>query len=182
MKGQKSNSTRRWSQLLRRRSSVSGVTLVEVLGVLAIVGILMAIVAPGWVAYAEGRSLSAAQDAVLQNLRLTQSEAKRTRRIWQMSARSTSQGVELAVHPASASVHLADWQPLDPTVRLDTDETTVQRDRTQGIYQVQFNATGRVNGSLGKITLTTGQGQKRRCVVISTLLGVIRKAADEACL
>jgi hypothetical protein len=44
---------------------------------------------------------------------------------------------------------------------------------------MQFNHYGEVNGQLGRITLSTiDQADTKRCVMISTLLGAMRKGED----
>jgi hypothetical protein len=68
------------------------------------------------------------------------------------------------------------WNSLDPNVQLDP-ETTLRRVR--GVWRVEFNHLGRVNGQLGRITLSgKSGGRAKRCVVVSTLLGTLRKASN----
>lgn len=63
-----------------RRSPTAGFTLLEMLVVIVIAGVLFSIMAPGWVQFMNTRRVNGARDQILQALRVTQTEASRTRR------------------------------------------------------------------------------------------------------
>lgn len=154
-----------------------GFTLPEAIAVVAIVGALMAIAAPGWLAFQNAQELSAAQDRVFQSMRQTQVEAIENSATWQTSVRDLNGLVQIAVHPSTALTTGLVWQSLDPDIRIDTRETTLAT--SGGVYRVQFNHKGQVNGQLGRITLSINNGSRtRRCVVVSTLLGSLRKSSN----
>jgi len=158
--------------------AMDGFTLLELLIIVAIVGILASLIAPGWSSLMQTQRLNAAQDMVYQAMRQAQGNATRHHLTWQASFRDTNGMVEWAIHPASDSPTSALWRSLDETIRLD-DETTLQS-VSGGIRRVQFNHEGRVNGQLGRLTLSGKMGGKtKRCVIVSTLLGVIRTATDK---
>ncbi|MFM7424661.1 MAG: prepilin-type cleavage/methylation domain-containing protein, partial [Elainella sp.] len=59
-------------------------------------------------------------------------------------------------------------------------ETTLNQ--TNGVYQLVFDHRGHVLPPLGRINLGGRQlDRNRRCIVVSTFLGVLRKAADQDC-
>ncbi|HEY9626550.1 MAG TPA: prepilin-type N-terminal cleavage/methylation domain-containing protein [Coleofasciculaceae cyanobacterium] len=157
--------------------SSSGFTIVELLTVVTIAGVLAAIAAPSWLSFHRDRVLSTSQDEIFQAIRQTQAEAQRSHANWQVSFRESGSAVEWAMHPMTEQPRL--WQPLLKEIRLDTTQTTFARDGN--LYRLQFSNRGRVNGQLGRITLKTSDGSLRRCVFASTLLGTLRKAANQDC-
>ena len=158
-----------------KRSPNDGFSLLELLTALAVLGILAAIAAPGWVAFRNNLELSTSQDRAFQVMRQAQSQAKQRRVRWQASFREVNDRVETAIHPIT--VVPTQWEPLSDGIKIDGDRSTLfERD---GVYRVQFDHNGRVNGRLGRLTLMRDDESRiRRCVVVSTLLGVIRKDVE----
>ncbi len=163
------------------RRSTLGFTLIETLVVIVIAGILASILAPGWLGLQTTANLNAAQDAVLQAMRQTQVQAINQRQHWQVGFREVNDQVEWASFaPSFAPSFVPVWQPLHPDVRIARDTTTL-RQNAQG-YFVEFNDKGNVTPPFGRLNLASSRGDRnRRCVVVSTLLGVLRKAADSDC-
>ncbi|MGF1515240.1 MAG: prepilin-type cleavage/methylation domain-containing protein, partial [Elainellaceae cyanobacterium] len=97
---------------------------------------------------------------------------------WQVSLRAENGAIEWASHAAEISPHQAAWQLLQPSQsRLHIDSASTFR-QANGIYQLQFDHQGHVSDRLGRLTLKGPQPRMRRCVVVSTLLGALRKGRE----
>ena len=166
-----------------------GYTLVEMLVVIAVIGILAAIAAPNWLALLSRLRLNAAQAEALSAMRGAQARAIREKRVWETSFRITDERVQWSVHPID-NLPEANWIWKDlidedaDNIEIDLSNTTLRR--RNGAYRIQFQYKGRVNGQLGRITfITRGQDNSanatKRCVWVSTLLGVLRTDGDRGC-
>lgn len=164
---------------LRRNLGSSGFSHLELMIVVFIMGLMMAVLAPTWLGLADGQSLNHAQDGVFQTMRSAQQQAIVDRVVMQASFRETNHQIEAAVHPANALVNQIPWQPLSANAEIDIPNTTLYQ--SSGIYRIQFNEKGGINSQLGRLTLKRGNRSLKRCVVSSTLLGVIRKATNQDC-
>jgi prepilin-type N-terminal cleavage/methylation domain-containing protein len=166
----------RWVKQAKHRQA--GITLTEVLVVIVIAGILATIAAPGWLGFQANNALSVAQDEVFQSIRQAQMQAVNTQQSWQAKFRDVQQ-LEWAVGASASGA--ANWQPMQAKVRIAPNETTLKRD-ADGAYFVEFNYKGNVTPPFGRISLASRRGgDQRRCVFVSTLLGVLRKASGAAC-
>lgn len=165
------------ARLGRTAGSASGFTLIETLVVVVVAGVLASILAPGWLGFQTVANLNAAQDSVLQAMRQAQVQALNQRQIWRVGFREAGAQVEWA---SFAPNTVPIWQPLHPGVRIAQDTTTLKQNA--GVYFVEFNDKGNVTPPFGKLNLASHRGDKnRRCVVVSTLLGVLRKEANSGC-
>lgn len=156
-----------------------GITLTEVLVVILIAGILATIAAPGWLGFQANNALSVAQDEVFQSIRQAQVQAVNTQQSWQARFRETEQQLEWSVGASASGA--ANWQPMQAKVRIAPNETTLKHN-ADGAYFVEFNYKGNVTPPFGRISLASRRGgDQRRCIFVSTLLGVLRKASGAAC-
>lgn len=156
----------------------AGFTLLEMAVVLAVIGTLMALVAPVWLTIADQRRLTSSQDRVVQAIRLAQTRAEQLRGAWQTSLREVNGTVQVATHPVNAASNLIGWEKLADGIELDVAETTLPQ--TNGVYRVQFSHTGRVNGQLGRFTVKGKRtSQLKQCVIVSTLLGTVRRGQNQ---
>ncbi|EDX77004.1 Prokaryotic N-terminal methylation motif domain protein [Coleofasciculus chthonoplastes PCC 7420] len=158
-------------------SATAGFTLLELIVVVFIIGILSAIAAPAWLHFTNIQRLNTAQYEVYQAMQAAKRNAKLKKGDWQASFREQDQIVQWAVHPETVTPATVNWQSLDPNIRLDDNETTLQS--SGGIYKVEFDFKGNTPPPFGRLTLTTKQGgNAKRCVFVSTLLGTLRMAED----
>lgn len=77
----------------------SGFTLIEVLVVIAMVGILSAIAAPSWLTFVARQRLNKANDSVLAALQEAQGQAKKTKRSYSVSVKLNNNIPQISVHP-----------------------------------------------------------------------------------
>jgi prepilin-type N-terminal cleavage/methylation domain-containing protein len=157
----------------------AGFTLLEMLVALALVVILAAIVAPGWLGLHTANLLNSAQDGAFQAIRQTQIRAISTKQTWQTGFRESGSQVEWAMFTVGGG-STAIWQPLTSGVQIAHSETTLSQENN--IYIVEFNHKGYVTPPYGRVSFASSRGDKqRRCVFVSTLMGVLRKASNQEC-
>ena len=183
----------------------AGFTVVEMLVVIAIIGILAAIATPSWLAVLKRQRVNAAQAEAFTALREAQASAKREKRIWQACFRDDGTRVTWSVQPATevtdncstAAVWNSMAQEDSNIIAIDAANTNLN---TSGAntYGVKFQYKGllvedppqlQANGAAVKITfgVRTAQNQRgvedasRRCVFVQTLLGAMRAGSNDEC-
>ncbi|MGF1535536.1 MAG: GspH/FimT family pseudopilin [Elainellaceae cyanobacterium] len=157
-----------------------GFSLIELAITLAIASLLLLIAAPTWIGFVQRQQLIRAQDHLYRLIQQTQQTAIAQRSPWQVSFRVSESTVEWASHSDQFLPQQAMWQPLQPAeARLKIDPESTLR-QTAGIYQLRFDPQGNVSDRLGRLTLKGPQPHLRRCVVVSTLLGTLRKGREQS--
>jgi prepilin-type N-terminal cleavage/methylation domain-containing protein len=156
--------------LLQRRSRLHpGFTLAELLAAMACLGILTAIAAPSFLAFRQDQELSQAQSKVHHILRQGRDRAVKNNLPTQVSFRKQDDRLQWSIHPVGTEP--MQWETLGYKVGIDA-ETTLRL--KNGNYVIQFNHYGEVNGQLGRITLGMKPTGRKRCVMVSSLLGAMR--------
>ena len=141
--------------------SNQGFTLLEVLIVVAIIGILSTISAPSWITFLNRQSLNKSTDQIYQAMQKAKSNARRDKTTWQVSFRqNTLQGKEvtqLSLHPADDEDFMPQyikenddlWSNLDSNIIIDQSknnkgkyETSITNQTPTGPWRVQFNYQG----------------------------------------
>ncbi len=182
-----------------------GFTFTEMVSVIAIIGILITIIAPTWLGFIGRQQLRTSTNKIYWAMQNARSKARAERTSWQATFRinKDSNQIQYAVHSADimpANLSESAWQYLADGVHFDLDQTTllkvnpetnnVKKSET-GYYRAIFNYKGcpvywatdectqtSLNAK-GRITLSHQfLGERRQCVIISTLIGVLRTAED----
>ncbi|MGK7919266.1 MAG: Tfp pilus assembly protein FimT/FimU [Trichodesmium sp.] len=156
-----------------------GYSLTELTIVVLIIGILAAIIAPGWLGFINIQRLRTSNDRIYQAMKTARSNAIRDKITWQASFRQQDEIAQWAVHPESLNAQNANWQNLESSVKID-NETTMLQDSSTEIWRIKFNYKGHPN-SVRRITVSPHSGgTAKRCVFVSTLLGAMRTSKNQA--
>lgn len=161
-------------------ASTAGFSILEMIVIVIIVGILASIAAPGWLTLMNRQRLISARDEVLQAVRTTQTEAKRTRRPELLTFDPSSpipkvQGIELG------SGNLKD----------DMVDMAIEDSAGTAVADITFDQNGAISEINGnpdvknwpiKIVLSTSFANgPKRCIFVDSLLVSTRLQADTDC-
>lgn len=162
-----------------RHHSTSGMTILEAIVVVAILGILSAIAAPSWVAFANRQRANRATDQVLQAIRTTQSDAKRTRRTRTVEFNPNADVPEISASGVTSALGEGDLKP--GTVAL-----LVKDGGDNDLTEMSFESSGGLGAVNLPVTITVAvpanvDNPAKRCVIVRSLLGATQKGTGAEC-
>jgi prepilin-type N-terminal cleavage/methylation domain-containing protein len=173
------------------RRSTAGFTLTEVIIVIVLVGVLMAILAPGWVTFMNSRRADAARDQILQALRLTQAQAIRTKQAQTIQFRDRTDNSPPTITVLGQVQNLGNNQGLDQfnpkMISLQVQNGAVDdENRCPDVNCIAFDSKGNVLNRIAdpgiKIVVSAPPNNgKKRCLFVATLLGEILPRSDSDC-
>jgi len=170
---------------------------------IALIGILASLLSATWLHFNELQKLKAGQAEIYRAFRAARSNAIRDQDTWQVSIREAGSNpprVQIALHKPETILNSPEtllWQELDSGVRLDSETSLPTRPLPPGndYHYLLFNYTGCPASVVsheclgvppGRVTLSsdrqqsiTGPKKMRRCVIISTILGVMRMSKEQ---
>jgi prepilin-type N-terminal cleavage/methylation domain-containing protein len=146
----------------RRYVANRGFTLIEILVVIAMVGILSAIAAPSFVGFVNRQRLKDANEGVISAINRAKSEAKRDKVPRTAEFRMNGAIAEYAVYTDPT---VAIWQRLGDVTITPAIAT--------------FNYRGQP--ATIPITVTVTTANKKRCVSVVTLIGGTKQGSDSEC-
>ena len=167
--------------------SESGMTLLEVLVVVIIIGILGALAAPGWLTFVSRQRANRSQDQILQALRATQAQARRTRQGRTLTLEANDGEVpQLAVDGnAPASLGEGDLDPGMLSLRVFEAADPVLDGN--GTFEISFDPNGGLDVEQDldlPVTIAVASpadSDTQRCIIVETLLGATRAGRNDEC-
>ena len=178
----------RKNRKLSSRHRDRGFTLIEALVVVAMIGILSAIAAPGWLGFLNNNRLSASQSRVFSTLRDAQSTAKRRGTTVDFTIGNDATGAYVTAYGKTQYLEKG-VKVLSVTSNVGSANTNVTLPATisfdgQGLPALA-NGTAFSNLTPLRITLNPlnalNTGNLKRCTTITTILGSTKSGSDSEC-
>lgn len=157
------------------------------MAVLAIIGILSAIAAPGWLTFANRQRANRATDQVLQSIRSAQADAKRTRRTRTLKFVEDGENTYfISNNGISSKIGEGD---LDGMVVLQALEAVSSTDSSLtgtklGDKPIEFASTGGIDNVDLPVHITVAipnDDGVKRCIIVRSLLGATQTGKDSEC-
>ncbi|MEM9264214.1 MAG: type II secretion system protein [Cyanobacteria bacterium P01_F01_bin.13] len=151
-------------------SPMAGFTIIEVLVVVLMLGIIAAIIAPGWLGYVSRRQIDRARSDLAQIIESAQSDAqqKSSTRVVRFSG-----GPTLQVNSTTGVT-----TGRERSVGGEKNETI---DLTPNVQEFVFNYKGEAEGAPYIVSVTSDSSETPRCIIVPTLLGGVFQADGTDC-
>ena len=158
---------------LKAGKQAAGFTLLELMIILTIIGILCAIVVPGWNSFYATRQLNTAQDQIQGSIKQGQHLARVQRRPYRFVIEQYGDVVRWGI--GTDPNMPIEWKSSFQNISIDTNQTTFRQIKDKNQWFMVLDDDGTVTGQLGRVTLVSQTVSEQRCVIMSTLLGETRK-------
>ena len=163
------------SKIRKCRGLDNGFTLLELLTVVAIVGILSAIVAPSWKAFTDSKKVSSVAERAFMALRNAQSQAIQQRLETQIQFRVNGDSIEYAY--SYSSITYSQWENIGEA------KFHSQNDFTQISFDFQGNVKfPTITDEFPTLAFTNDVGQVIKCVQVRTLIGAMSIEENDRCI
>lgn len=176
----------RKNRKLSSRHRDRGFTLIEVLAVVAMIGILSAIAAPGWLGFVNNNRLSASQSRVFSALRDAQSKAKRNSTAVTFTITNGATSTFVTVDGQRQNLEEG-IQVLSVTGKAGVTNVTLPTTITFDAQGLPTSANGTVFADLIPLRITLNPinalttSNLKRCTTITTILGSTKSDSGTDC-